>query len=539
MGKLLNQTDKNTNGITLIALIITIIILIILAGISISALTGSGLFGRAKEAEEKTIKAQIKEEIEMAIQEIQIDELSKGNNITLDVINKELSNKLDGIIITNSDSNGITGEYKGYEYFIDSDFGVTIREKTKGINFSYTLTPSGYTNGNIVLKIFASSSNGKITNIEVPESLTRNDDGTYIITKNGEYEFKITDSAGETKEQTINIEKIDKVDPLDFTITKEVVDDYSIKITAKTDDGEATDESCKSGIEKYVYNIKGVEYESTSDNYIIETPENGEVYVTAYDKAGNMKKSTNTLLVGKVHYVSTQGDDNNGEGTKQNAYASVNKAIETANSGDIIIIMQGTYDLTPMTSTAGYAQAGIYDMNKELLIYGENEKTILKYKGSDSTVRDGPALTLENPNTIVRNLTYVFEPKEYLWNGGPNIGGAIFRWCFGTAENVFFRITGKKKAIYLYNNDQGDIPNKVINCTFFHDLGSVLNNYTGRCDFINIATNVTTNGTNTNVITESFGTSSMDLNDLIKASKENEAFNTNKAGVYYGIHAWK
>ena len=42
--------EKKNRGITLIALVITIIILLILAGISISALTGSGLFSKAQEA---------------------------------------------------------------------------------------------------------------------------------------------------------------------------------------------------------------------------------------------------------------------------------------------------------------------------------------------------------------------------------------------------------------------------------------------------------------------------------------------------------
>ena len=38
------------NGITLVALVITIVILLILAGISISALTNTGIFGKVKEA---------------------------------------------------------------------------------------------------------------------------------------------------------------------------------------------------------------------------------------------------------------------------------------------------------------------------------------------------------------------------------------------------------------------------------------------------------------------------------------------------------
>ena len=50
---------KNTKGITLVALVITIIILLILAGISISALTNQGLFGKAKEAKQKSKQAEV------------------------------------------------------------------------------------------------------------------------------------------------------------------------------------------------------------------------------------------------------------------------------------------------------------------------------------------------------------------------------------------------------------------------------------------------------------------------------------------------
>ena len=45
---------KTNRGITLVALVITIIILLILAGISISALTNTGIFEKAKDAKEKS-----------------------------------------------------------------------------------------------------------------------------------------------------------------------------------------------------------------------------------------------------------------------------------------------------------------------------------------------------------------------------------------------------------------------------------------------------------------------------------------------------
>ncbi|MEI3395249.1 MAG: hypothetical protein V8R82_06080 [Clostridia bacterium] len=54
---------RKEQGITLIALIITIVILLILAGIGIAVLTGeNGLFTRAQQAKEKTIEAQKNEE---------------------------------------------------------------------------------------------------------------------------------------------------------------------------------------------------------------------------------------------------------------------------------------------------------------------------------------------------------------------------------------------------------------------------------------------------------------------------------------------
>ena len=53
----------NTRGITLIALVITIIVLLILAGVTIGSLTGdNGILTRAKEAKEKTQQAQKEEE---------------------------------------------------------------------------------------------------------------------------------------------------------------------------------------------------------------------------------------------------------------------------------------------------------------------------------------------------------------------------------------------------------------------------------------------------------------------------------------------
>lgn len=68
---------KNKKGITLIALIITIIILIILAGITISTLAQNGLFGRTQDAKEKTNIAREKEQIKMSVMAVLAKDYTK------------------------------------------------------------------------------------------------------------------------------------------------------------------------------------------------------------------------------------------------------------------------------------------------------------------------------------------------------------------------------------------------------------------------------------------------------------------------------
>lgn len=55
---MLRKKLKNKNGITLVALVITIIILLILAGILISSLTKKGIFQKANEAKQKSEEAE-------------------------------------------------------------------------------------------------------------------------------------------------------------------------------------------------------------------------------------------------------------------------------------------------------------------------------------------------------------------------------------------------------------------------------------------------------------------------------------------------
>ena len=73
---------KNTKGITLVALVITIIILLILAGISISALTNTGIFQKAKNAKQKSEDAELDQNTKLDEYENEIDKyIPKANSL--------------------------------------------------------------------------------------------------------------------------------------------------------------------------------------------------------------------------------------------------------------------------------------------------------------------------------------------------------------------------------------------------------------------------------------------------------------------------
>ena len=65
--KNLKNKMRNTKGITLVALVITIIILLILAAITIAQLSGSRLFENAKRATEVSKQANLEEQVKLAV----------------------------------------------------------------------------------------------------------------------------------------------------------------------------------------------------------------------------------------------------------------------------------------------------------------------------------------------------------------------------------------------------------------------------------------------------------------------------------------
>ncbi len=117
--------NKRNKGITLIALVVTIIVLLILAGISISMLAGEGgILTNAKEARDKTGEAQAKEELDMYLMEY------SGNKNLGDTTDLKTFLKSKGYTVKDTGDGKLQVEKDGYIFIVDPDtLSTTLKEK--------------------------------------------------------------------------------------------------------------------------------------------------------------------------------------------------------------------------------------------------------------------------------------------------------------------------------------------------------------------------------------------------------------------------
>ncbi len=119
------KLKEKEEGITLIALVITIIVLIILASVGIAMLTGeNGILKKASTAKERTLEAEYEEKIKLAI----LGARDNNGNFSNDLLKEELNKYgLSGV----TDENGTTTvEKNGKTYTIDNKGTLTSKDST-------------------------------------------------------------------------------------------------------------------------------------------------------------------------------------------------------------------------------------------------------------------------------------------------------------------------------------------------------------------------------------------------------------------------
>ena len=124
--KMQKRITKNTKGITLIALVVTIIILLILAGVSIAMLTGNnGILSQAGRAKDRTREEGAREKIQLEV----TGAYDKYGNINVEKLKTNLENnvgadtsKINDILIDGATTGKITVD--GKDFYVDGNGNV-------------------------------------------------------------------------------------------------------------------------------------------------------------------------------------------------------------------------------------------------------------------------------------------------------------------------------------------------------------------------------------------------------------------------------
>ena len=267
---------EDRKGITLLALIVSIIILVILAGVGISTINSENIFENAINVVEQSKIASKKEEIELVI-------IGKMNvsvrEITIDKIIEELEKKG---IIDEGNSNEETGQVKtnpdGYIYEItekpNGDWDVKYVGKgeldTRKIKISVELSTTGITD-KVTITATAKAKAG-IKSLTMPDGSIKTYTGktevseTYVVTQNGEYTFTATNNKGETESKTVTIDNILE-GTIQISSTPNEATNKSVTVTIEWPSGSENGikEICSNGENKYT-TVSGVKTTLTVNN---------------------------------------------------------------------------------------------------------------------------------------------------------------------------------------------------------------------------------------------------------------------------------
>ena len=419
----MSEFKKHVKGITLIALVVTIIVLLILAGVTIGTLTGeNGMLTRAKLSKNKTEEAVIREEVEFAVQEILLDKGYK-EEITISKMAEYLAEKLEGIIIVEIADSKIKIEYKGYEIEIEDTWKVKLIGKA-GITVTYTTEPKEYTKNLVEIIMNVQTKEG----VEV-SSITPQNNGVEVIeenikfkvTENAVYQFRLVDNSN--NERTIQV-PIDNIDRQPANAEIEIVSKPDItqseikaKLTIKDDKSGVDLDNC-AWVLKEDETPVGTDIASYTGGKI--SKEEGEIetgtitkagtyyiHILATDKLGNTKeycsegieiklsvKNKWNLGIEDPDFIVAKGiPDYKGkdEGVYLNNAVLSTKDVYTLNNTYTILFEGKNIEVSDggQSINAGYAiswgEGGHYHGSKAFGVFWHNDESVVAVTGYDDS----------------------------------------------------------------------------------------------------------------------------------------------------------
>ena len=220
---------KEMKGITLITLVITIVVLMILAGVSINTVLGDdGIIQKAKEAAEATKRASAEEEMNRLVLEYQLAK----NDETLESFLQEkvTEGRIDGVTDNGDGTITITKKVEGKDYTITVKKPAAptpsvkvgaIRVVSDSTGAGSSLGEASTRKGTTLYIMIESTISGGTTTVspEVPYAVTEN--GTYKFTVTGTvngktYTKNVTATVNQYKNE-INLDEIQIGDYVNYT----------------------------------------------------------------------------------------------------------------------------------------------------------------------------------------------------------------------------------------------------------------------------------------------------------------------------------
>ena len=199
---------KEMKGITLVALVITIVVLLILAGVSINTVLGDdGIIKKAKEAAEATKRASAEEEMNRLVLEYQ---LAKSDETLESFLQEKVTEgRIDGVTDNGDGTITITKKLEGKDYTITvkKPAASTPSVKVGAIRVVSDSTGAGSSLGE------ASTRKGTTLYIMIESTIsggttTVSPQVPYAVTENGTYKFTVTgtvNGTADTKEVSVEV----------------------------------------------------------------------------------------------------------------------------------------------------------------------------------------------------------------------------------------------------------------------------------------------------------------------------------------------
>lgn len=276
---------KKERGITIIALIVTIVVLLILAGVSISLIINrNGIISKAEVAKQETDIADEKEKINLSAVAAQTN--NEDAVIRRNDFDKELKKFFNEDYTLEPDSDAeeyeVTCKKSGRKYTIKS--GITKKNpdyELNNNNTTFSSSPSGWTNGDVIVNVKTTIQEYTLQTSK--DGKNWNDSKEQVFSTNGIMYARLWNGSESVSELQYEVNNIDKSTP---EVSATAINTNSIKISASDSESgiigyAVTTSSTKP--EKFT----GVTNTKSFENSTSKLTHNTTYYVWIKDEAGN------------------------------------------------------------------------------------------------------------------------------------------------------------------------------------------------------------------------------------------------------------